>query len=424
MSAPGLALYRVLTRLAGPLAGPLLARRARAGKEDASRLGERRGVAGAARPEGELIWLHAASVGESMIALSLAEALCERRPGAHCLLTSGTLTSASLVARRALPGVIHQFPPVDRPDWATRFIAHWRPDLAVFTESELWPNLIEATHKSGAKLALVNARLNEKSLRSWRRWPDTARRLLSRFDWIGASDLRTAEGLSDLAGREIAMLGSLKLETGTPDPDPERLAAARAAIAGRPVFVAASTHSGEESILAEAHRRILQDHPAALMILAPRHPERAGEAQAALTDAGLSHVRRSVGAAPGPDTEVWLADTLGEMGLWFTLAPAAVICGSYIDGIGGHNPIEATRAGAAVISGPYTASFDDVFAAYDLERARTVCSDAAETAHAVQQIWAGGGPAPAAAERALASLSGGALTVTLDALTTLLEARA
>lgn len=424
MSAPGLALYRALTRLVGPLAGPLLARRARAGKEDASRLGERRGVASVARPEGELIWLHAASVGESMIALSLAEALCESRPRAHCLITSGTLTSASLIARRAAPRVIHQFPPVDRPDWAQRFVAHWRPDLAVFTESELWPNLIEATHASGARLALVNARLNEKSIRSWRRWPGAARALLSRFDWIGASDLRTAEGLSKLAGREIAMLGSLKLETGTPDPDPDRLTAARAAIAGRPVFVAASTHSGEEPILAEAHRQILQDHPVALMILAPRHPERAGEAEAALANAGLSHVRRSNGEAPGPETEVWLADTLGEMGLWFTLAPAAVICGSYIDGIGGHNPIEATRAGAAVISGPYTASFDDVFAAYDREMARTVCSNAAETARAVREIWAGGGPTPASAERALASLSGGALTVTLDALTTLLEAQA
>jgi 3-deoxy-D-manno-octulosonic-acid transferase len=423
VNAPGLALYRVLTRLAGPLAGPLLAHRARAGKEDTNRLGERRGLAGIARPEGELIWLHAASVGESMIALSLAEALCAARPRAHCLITSGTLTSASLVARRGASRVIHQFPPVDRADWARRFIAHWRPDLAVFTESELWPNLIEATHASGAKLALVNARLNEKSLRSWRRWPDTARTLLSRFDWIGAADLRTAEGLSDLAGRDIAMLGSLKLETGTPDPDPAALASVKRAIAGRPVFVAASTHAGEEAILADAHRQILEHHPTALMILVPRHPERAGDAEAALDTAGLSHVRRSAGEVPGPDTRVWLADTLGEMGLWFTLAPAAVVCGSYIDGIGGHNPIEATRAGAAVISGPYTASFDDVFAAYDLERARTVCSNAAETAQAVQEIWAGGGPNAASAERALASLSGGALDVTLGALTSLLEAR-
>jgi 3-deoxy-D-manno-octulosonic-acid transferase len=423
VSAPGLALYRVLTRLAGPLASPLLARRVSRGKEDASRLGERRGIAGITRPEGELIWLHAASVGESMIALSLAEALCTARPDAHCLITSGTLTSAALVDRRGADRVIHQFPPVDRTDWARRFMAHWRPDLAVFTESELWPNLIEATHASGAKLALVNARLNEKSLRSWRRWPDTARTLLSRFDWIGASDLRTADGLSALSGRDVGMLGSLKLETGSPDPDPAALAKVKRAIAGRPVFVAASTHSGEEAILADAHRQILQTRPRALMILAPRHPERASEAEAALDTAGLSHVRRSQGAAPVTDTQVWLADTLGEMGLWFAAAPVAVICGSYVDGIGGHNPIEATRAGAAVISGPYTASFDDVFAAYDLETARTVCSNAAETAQAVQEIWDGGGPSTASAERALANLSGGALDVTLDALTSLLEAR-
>jgi len=423
MSALGLALYRGVTRLAGPLAGPLLRRRARAGKEDPYRLDERRGIAGAPRPDGELVWLHAASVGESLIALSLAEALCEVRPRTHCLITSGTLTSAALIARRGAARVIHQFPPVDRPGWARRFIDHWRPDLAVFTESELWPNLIEAAHASGAKLALVNARLNEASLRGWRRWPGTARTVLSRFDWIGASDTRTAHGLTALAGRDVARLGNIKLEIAPPDPDPESLAQARAALAGRPVFVAASTHSGEEAILAEAHRQILKTRPDALMILAPRHPERAGEAEAALVNAGLSHVLRSNGDMPDPRTQVWLADTLGEMGLWFALAPAAVICGSFIDGIGGHNPIEATRGGAAVVSGPHTASFDDVFAAYDRETARTMCSDAAETARAVLDIWAGNGPSVAAAERALANLSGGAMALTLEALTGLLEAR-
>ena len=299
-----------------------------------------------------------------------------------------------------------------------------RPDLAVFTESELWPNLIETAHQSGAKLALVNARLNETSLKGWSRWPASARTLLSRFDWIGAADARTAEGLTRLRGAPVKQLGNLKLETGLPDPDPAELAAARKAVAGRPVFVAASTHSGEEAILAEAHRQILKDTPDALMILAPRHPERAGEAEAALANAGLSWVLRSAGRTPSTETHVWLADTLGEMGLWFSLAPAAVIGGSYVDGIGGHNPIEATRAGAAVITGPFTASFDDVFAAYDAEMARTVCSNAAETARAVLQIWSGEGPTAAAAERAVSALSGGALAATLDALAALLEGRA
>ncbi|MFP4519957.1 MAG: 3-deoxy-D-manno-octulosonic acid transferase [Oceanicaulis sp.] len=421
MSPPGLALYTALTRLAGPLAGPLLRRRARAGKEDAARLDERRGEPGFARPDGELVWLHAASVGESMIALSLAQALGEIRPRAHFLITSGTLTSAGLVARRGAPRVIHQFPPVDRPDWARRFMAHWRPDLAVFTESELWPNLITAASRSGARLALVNARLNEASLKGWRRWPRSARALLSRFDWIGAADARTAAGLGALAGRDVAKLGNIKLETRLPDPDPEALAAARKAVADRPVFVAASTHSGEEAVLAEAHRQILKERTDALMILAPRHPERAGEAEAALHNAGLAFARRSAGETPARDDQVWLADTLGEMGLWFALAPAAVVAGSYVDGIGGHNPIEATRAGAAVITGPYTASFDDVFAAYDAHMARTVCANSAETARAVLQIWAGEGPTAAAAERALSRLSGGALAATLDALCVLLE---
>lgn len=423
MSALGLGLYRAATRLAGPLAHPLLNRRAAAGKEDPDRLGERRGEAGAPRPDGALVWLHAASVGESMIALSLAEGLAETCPEAHFLITSGTRTSAGLVARRRAPRTLHQYPPVDRPDWARRFIDHWRPDLAVFVESELWPNLISAAHHSGARLALVNARLNDASLKGWKRWPESARTLLSRFDWIGPADRRTAHGLSALAGREIAPRGNLKLETAPPDPDPAALGQVRAAVAGRPVFVAASTHAGEEAVMADAHRQVLKTRPDALMILAPRHPERAGEAETALRDAELGFVQRSKGAAPDRAVPVWLADTLGEMGLWFSVSPAAVICGSYVDGVGGHNPVEATRAGAAVLTGPYTASFDDVFAAYDREGGRMICRDAAETAQALEAIWSGGGPTLAAAERALASLSGGARAATLEALAGLLERR-
>lgn len=423
MSAPGLSLYRAGTYLAAPLINAALARRADAGKEDPSRLDERRGAAGCARPEGPLIWIHAASVGESLIALSIAEGLLEADASRHVLISSGTRTSAGLIAQRGLDRVIHQFPPVDRPAWATRFLDHWRPDLAVFVESELWPNLILGAKQTGTPLALINARMNDKSLAGWRRWPGSARRVLGAFDWIGAADQRTADGLSSLAARAVPLIGSLKLEAGLPEPDVDALTTARAVIGDRPLFVAASTHDGEEALLAEAHAELLKAHPDALMILAPRHPERAEAAGAAVRAAGLDYAQRSAGETP-EHQPVWLADTLGEMPLWFTLAPAAVIAGSFQPGIGGHNPIEASRAGAAVISGPHRDSFADVYAAYEAEGAVQTADTARGIAAAIAAVWAGCGPDAEAASRALAALPGGARRETLSALEALLHAKA
>lgn len=425
MSAWGLPAYRAAMGLAGaPVFGRLLARRAAAGKEDPARLAERRGVASIARPAGTLIWLHAASVGESLVALSLADGLIEADPARTVLITSGTRTSAGLIARRAGGGIIHQYTPADPPAWIRRFLAHWRPDLAVLVESELWPNLILETRAAGVTLALANARMNEKSLNSWRRWPHSAKAILSAFDWIGAADARTADGLEYLLDGPVVKTGNLKLEAGLPDPDPDALAAARGALGARPVFTAASTHAGEDAIVCEAHAAILEARPDALMILAPRHPERAEEVAAIVRAAGLSCIRRSSGARPGADTQVWIADTLGEMALWYALSPVTVVCGSFVDPIGGHNPIEATRAGSAVVTGPYAASFAEVYAAYDAQGARAIARNGAQTAKAVSAVWAGDGVTAAAGLRALDALPGGARAATLDALEGLLaEAR-
>jgi len=418
---PGLALYRGATAL---LAGPgraVLTRRAAAGKEDPARLGERMGRASLPRPDGTLVWLHAASVGESLAALSLAAMLMQRRKDMSVLITSGTRTAAGLIARRGAEGVIHQYPPADQPGWTRRFTDHWRPDLAVFVESELWPNLILAARRSGARLALVNARMNEASLRRWARWPGSIRRLLDAFDWIGAADARTAEGLTRLSGRETDMPGNIKLEAGLPDPDPGALSEARAVIGKRPVFVAASTHRGEEALMIEAHRLLLETRPDALMVLAPRHPERRKEAEALLSQAGLSFAIRSRGEAPGPGDPVWLADTLGEMELWFRLCPAAVICGSFVEGVGGHNPVEATRGGASVITGPHADSFADVYAAYEREKACQSAENAEELAACITAVWNGAAPDAQAGLRALNALPGGALGATADRLIALLD---
>lgn len=419
---PALQAYAHAAQMLGPLAGFWLKRRAAGGKEDPDRLGERRGIASLPRPGGALVWLHAASVGESLVALSLAETLTQARPGLSILITSGTATSARLIAQRAGDGVLHQFAPVDRPAWAARFIAHWRPDAGVFLESELWPNLIAAASRAGVPLALANARMNDASIRSWGRFSGAFRALAGAFSWIGAADARTAEGLQRLTGRAPALVANLKLEAAQPDPDPQALAEVRAALGGRPVFTAASTHAGEEAILARAHARILKTRPGAVMILAPRHPARADEAGEAVRAQGLAFVRRSLGETPHAGVPVWLADTLGEMGLWYAVSPAAVIGGSFIDAIGGHNPVEATRAGAAVITGPYAASFADVYAAYRAHDAVLTASNSDDIADAVLCIWDGFGPDAQAGRRALASLPGGALAQTSAAILDLLPA--
>ena len=420
MSAPGLSLYRFASQALKPAARWLLDRRAREGKEDPARLHERMGQAQIARPAGRLTWIHAASVGESQMALTVAEALLSQHDDAHVLITSGTLTSANLIARRGLDSLIHQFPPVDAPDWVNAFLDHWTPDLAVFTESELWPNLILAAKARGVPLALMNARMNRKSLDGWARWPGSAKTLLGAFDWIGAADQRTAEGLSTLTGRPVETIGNLKLECGLPAPDPDALKAAQDAIGERPVFVAASTHEGEEALIAAAHTEILKTRPDALMILAPRHPERAEDVAKVLTDHALGFAQRSKGGTP-VGQQVWLADTLGEMALWYALCPVAVIAGSFKSGIGGHNPIEASRAGALVVTGRYVDSFADVYGVYDAHQARLIAQTATEIADHVLGCWQGESLKPDAALDALNALPNGALPLTLSHLNRLLD---
>lgn len=421
---PSLGLYRTATRLAAPLLSGLLARRARKGKEDPERRHERLGRPDRPRPEGLLVWMHGASVGESLVVASVAEELLARRPDLNILVTSGTVTSACLLAARLPERAFHQYVPVDTPAAARRFITHWQPDLAVFAESELWPNLIVETARSETPMALINARMNDKSIRSWRRRPDTARWLLDRFSWIGAADTRTRDGLEDLTGVPVNLAGNLKLEARPPAPDAVELDRIRTTLGNRPVWLAASTHEGEEAIVLDAHTKLLAADPAALLILAPRHPERAAAVARLVADRGLTTVRRSEQRLPDARCQVWLADTLGEMMLWYALAPASLIAGSLVPGIGGHNPVEASRAGTAVITGPHAASFDDLFDAYRRHAAAIEATDADSLADAVRTIWRGEGPAMDAAEAALADASGGAMETTLEQLECLLDGRA
>nr|WP_238934770.1 glycosyltransferase N-terminal domain-containing protein [Maricaulis parjimensis] len=419
---PALSWYRGLTRLAAPVAPALLNNRARKGKEDPDRRGERLGLASRPRPEGGLIWLHGASVGESLVLASLVDTLAARHEDLSFLVTTGTLTSARMLANRLPERAFHQFIPVDTPAAVRRFLQHWQPDLAVFAESELWPNLIIETSRRGTPLALINARMNERSIQSWRRRPDTARWLLGQFAWIGAADTRTRDGLEDLTGYHVTLAGNLKLEARLAPPDPQVLDGFRSALDGRPVWLAASTHPGEDEIVLAAHAKLLEQSPGALLILAPRHPERAGKIRRQIEERGLSVLQRSEDAsAPTPDKQVWLTDTLGEMAIWFSLAPASLIAGSLIPGIGGHNPVEASQAGSGVITGPFRSSFDDLYSAYQAHSACIEVESDTDLSTAVMRVWSGQGPTPSASQAALAAASGGAMAKTVTALETLLH---
>ena len=346
----------------------LLHNRVRRGKEDPRRLGERRGVSSLPRPSGTLIWIHAASVGESLAALTLAQKLLEQ-PGRSLLVTTGTVTSADLMGQRLPPHAFHQYVPVDLLGSVTRFLDHWRPDLALFVESELWPNLLLEAKRRNIPLALVNARLSPRSFAGWQRLPGFARLIFSVFDVCLAQDHAVAQRLKALGARDVRIGGNLKADAPALPADESSLAVLRAAIGARPVFLAASTHPGEDEAVLEAAAALKQFH--ALTIIVPRHPDRGTDIESLARIRGFSCLRRSHAALPASGTEIYVADTMGELGLFYRLARAAFLGGSLI-AHGGQNPLEAARLSVPVIAGPHTGNFDDIyrllFAAQDCGR--------------------------------------------------------
>ncbi len=351
--SPALIAYRLLTRLIEPLAPRLLDARAKQGKEDPARVDERLGLASVPRPAGDLVWLHGVSVGETLSLLPVVERLRDKRPDLTVLVTSGTLTSATLLARRLPPGVLHQFAPVDTPGAVRAFLDHWRPAAAVFVESELWPNLILEARRREVKLILASARITEKTVDGWRRFPGAARQVLAAFDRILPQDGASAARLESLGARIDGHV-NLKLAGAAPPHDPGAFTRLSAAIGDRPVVVAASTHDGEEIALVRALDKLADR---LCLILVPRHPERTPAIAAALTRDGYRFALRSDGREPDRDTDLYVADTLGEMGLFLRLADVVVMGGSFSAAlekppVGGHNPLEPARLGKPAVTGP------------------------------------------------------------------------
>jgi len=393
------ALYRAATRAAGPALSLWLQRRERDGKEDAARLDERRGIAGRPRPEGPLVWIHAASVGEAMSVLPLVGRLRQHWPAVTILFTTGTVTSARLLAERLPPGCIHQYVPLDVPAWIARFLDHWRPDAVLWVESEFWPNTIAELRRRKVPLALINARLSPRSFRRWRSLRSLLRPPVDAFKPCLAQDETIAARLTALGASDVRCLGNLKFDAEPLPADDGEVARLRMALGGRPAWLAASVHPGEIDAVAAAHRRLASTHPGLLTIVAPRHAARGTEMADALRTAGARVALRSAGTVPAADTDIYVADTMGELGVFFRLCRIVFVGGSLIPH-GGQNALEPARLGCAIVFGPHMFNFPEVAAALVAGGAGEQVADADALAAAVGRLLSE--PATVAARAAAA----------------------
>lgn len=374
-------LYRTLTILGGPLIGLYLKRRMARGKEDRLRFGERLGAASRPRPPGRVVWLHAASVGESLSLLPLVEKLAAR-PGWQVLMTTGTVTSAKLMAERLPAGAIHQYVPVDRPAFARSFLDHWRPDLVLWAESDFWPNLLDGIRRRAIPLVLVQGRVSPKSFAGWKRARGFIGRMLSAFTLCLGQTPEDSRRLAALGAKQVACLGNLKMAAPPLPADGDELAALRHAVGSRPLWLAASTHPGEEALIGRVHLALTERFPDLLTLIVPRHPQRGADIRAELAGMGMQAGLRSQGDAPGA---FYIADTMGELGLFYRLAPI-VFMGKSLIATGGQNPFEPARLGAAVLFGPHMDNFPEMAPAMVAAEAACAVADEAVLAAEVGRL--------------------------------------
>ena len=417
----GLAAWRLLAGLAAPFTPLLLSQRAARGKEDRARSRERLGYSTTARPEGRLIWIHGASVGESLSALPLIDKL--QADGIKALVTSGTVTSATMMQQRLPKGALHQYVPLDTPGAVARFLDHWKPDAGLFVESDLWPNLILTAQKRGVRLALVNARISARSAERWRLAKKSVAALLGAFDVVLAQDETIAERFRILGARDVQVSGSLKADAPPLAVKDASLTELRKQIGDRPVLLAAQTHPGEDETILPAHDLLRAQFPGLLTILVPRHIERGSDIQMLCGD--RPSVRRSTGAAITDKTAIYIADTLGELGLFYRLSSFCFLGGTLVP-LGGHNPLEPAILRCAVLAGPHTvnaaSAFDAIFAAQGFGRVHN-SADIAREATRLLRSQDSASAAGDAAARGAATLTG-AVARTIAALGRLLDARA
>lgn len=397
--------YLLAVRAFGPCLPTYLRRRLKRGREDPARWHEKLGEAGLPRPDGPLVWLHAVGLGEVMALRGLIAAMGRARPDLSFLVTSSALSSAVAFAGNTPPCTQHQFLALDAPGPVARFLDHWRPDLSVWAEQDLWPGLVVAAHRRGIPLALINARMNARAFAARRRFRSLYSDLYARFAHISAQDAGTAQHLQHLGAASVTVTGSLKAGAGPLADQPDMRVSLAAAFDGRRLWCAASSHLADETVALAAQRVLFAQDLRHLLIIAPRDPARRDAIVSACADTELKVALRSTGVLPATTDAVYLADTYGDMGLWYRLCPAALVGGAMGD-TGGHNPWEAAYLGSSVLHGPNVANFTDDYAALHAAGAATEISDATGLVGALQNpgLADKAGRAKALAERSMAEM--------------------
>lgn len=353
-----LMLYRCAGAAAYPLIGSYVAWRVAKGKEDKSRSRERYGITGRERPQGPLIWVHAASVGETIAVVPLVESILDY--GVNIVLTTGTVTSARVAQERLGERIIHQYVPLDLKPAVSRFLDHWRPDLAVIAESEIWPMTILELGARHVPQVLVNGRLSDRSFASWKKRPGIAAALFENLAHVVAQSELDGERFKELGARPVSVSGNLKVDTRPPPVNEQALSALKGQIGQRPTWAAVSTHEGEEVVAAEVHATLVKRHPGLLTIIVPRHPERADALAEQFSGMGLKVARRSADEHIDADTAILLGDTIGEMGLYLRLTEIAFV-GRSLTSEGGQNPLEPAMLDTAVLSGRNVQNFRESY---------------------------------------------------------------
>ena len=354
-------------------------------KEDPARFRERFARTRLKRPEGTLFWFHGASNGECLSFLSLIRRYQEQYPQAHFLITSQTLTSSELVKAKLPKHSMHQFIPLDHPIFVKRFLDHWQPDVVFWTESELWPTMI---HKVSEKspLILLNGRISDHTYRLWKKVPKFSKSLLEKFSLIFCQSNNAAEKFKKLGALHALYVGNLKFSGKPLGANPEKVKELKADLKDRPVWTASCTHPGEEEIIVQAHKLIKKSIKNIVTIIVPRHPHRSDKLRQLWERQNLKVAQRSKHETLKTNTDILLFDVTGELGLIYRACPITLIAGSLVDGIGGHNPLEAANLRSALCVGPYTKNNQEIYEAFQKENAVKIVKNAKTIATTVLDL--------------------------------------
>lgn len=357
-----------------PYLNHVMKKRLAKGKEDAARIHERHGQPKMERPAGPLLWCHGASVGESLSLLILIEELLKTYPDLNIMMTTGTVTSASLMEKRLPKGAFHQYMPIDHPAYVANFLDHWLPNMVIWLESDLWPNMLAEIKKRDIPAALVNARMSKPSFRKWKRFAGSIKNILSSFDLILAQNEGETDRYIGLGGNNVVNSGNLKYASKPLPVDEGQIFAFEQAIDDRTAWQISSTHAGEEEQAIEVHKGLSQDIPSLLTVIIPRHPERGPDIKLLVEEAGLNASLRSNKEEITKKTDIYIADTMGELGLFYRAVPIVCVGGSLIPW-GGHNPIEPAQLDCEILYGPHMHNFETICEDFDYANASRPVKD-------------------------------------------------